>query len=537
MDRDSLDELMAQARTVAGGKNPDGVVQRIDSALAVDPEPWEAGTLLLIKSIAMQCLPDPMQAAIVGRAAFDELRKTDDVAKAAYAAAAGAVLVHRTGDVARAVDLAVEAMILLPDTDPGSPDALSATNALAQVFSALSAYDLAVEMAEHAFRGSAHLPMTVRGHYAYALATCATDACYSVEDSARGLWLTLIGDAADYLLTDDVSPVSPIIACGMWTEVAILSDDEQRARTVWDELLIDRPDDLADYPLIGDRLVPWHRLVRAAAARRWGDPAVAVALLEQAVPQLETNGETMRLARAMEERAKAYAAVGRPDRAIDDALDLVRRSRSWQTEQIGRLAGQISERADLERKRGQLIRQADLLAQEAAVDTVTGVSTRRWLEVKLNDLSRTSGPVAVIMVDLDHFKGVNDTFGHAVGDQVLGRVGTTLKSAARAGDGVARYGGEEFVVVVEQATSADAAPIAERIRRDLAELDWGRTAPGLRVTTSAGVAHGPARLVRDVLRLADSALYEAKRSGRDRVVVADGAAKTTAGRAGTYSSM
>ncbi len=522
MDPEALDRLMVQARKVAAVNDPTEIVGEIDTALEGETKPWVTGSLHLIKAIALQCVPDPAVAARSCRVAFEALRDTDDLAKTAYAAAAAAVLTHRTGDVPGTVELAVEAMTILPDTDRGAADALSATNALAQVFGALSAYGLAVDMAESAFRQSVGLRTSTRVHLAYALATCATDACHAVDDVARSRWLPLIEESADYLSTDAASPVSALVTVGVRAELALLRADDELFGSIEMALRIGDAEDLAAYPLTGDRLVPWHRLVRAAAARRWGDPTVAVDLLGLAVPQLDDLGEVTRLARALEERSRAYAALGRDALAVEDALDLVHRSRAWQMSQIGQLAEQISERAELERVRVQLLRQADLLAKEAAIDSVSGVGTRRWLEVRLNELSRSNEPVGVIMVDLDHFKKVNDDHGHATGDLVLRRIGGLLKRVIRPEDTAARYGGEEFVILVDQATSVSASLVAERIRSGLVTDDWASVAPGLSVTASIGVADGPARHVRDVLRLADTALYEAKRLGRDRIVVGQG---------------
>ena len=522
MDPAALDRLMVEARKVAAVNDPTELVDEVDAALAHETKPWVTGSLLLIKSIAMQCAPDPGIAAHSCHLAFEALRETEDIARTAYAAAAAAVLNHRTGEISRSVDLAVEAMTLLPDADSRAADTLSASNALAQVFSALSAYDLAVDMAESAYRQSVGLRTSTRVHLAYALATCATDACHAVDGVARSKWLPLIGESADYLSNEKGSPVTKLVAVGVKAELAILRADEELLGAIESDLRIGDAEDLSAYPETGDRLVPWHRLVRASVARRRGFPAVAVELLDLAVPQLDALGEVKKLARALEERSRAHADLGQDGRAVKDALDLVHRSRAWQSSQSSQLVEQISERAELERVRTQLRRQADLLAKEVAIDTVTEVGTRRWLEVRLNELSRSGDTVGVIMIDLDYFKRVNDDHGHAAGDRVLSSIGALLKQVVRPGDTVARYGGEEFVVLVGHASSSDAQLVAERIHEGLARWDWTSIAAELSVTASIGVADGPSRHVRDVLRLADAALYEAKRLGRDRIVVGQG---------------
>ncbi|TFG85349.1 MAG: GGDEF domain-containing protein, partial [Spirochaetales bacterium] len=128
---------------------------------------------------------------------------------------------------------------------------------------------------------------------------------------------------------------------------------------------------------------------------------------------------------------------------------------------------------------------------------------------------------AVVMLDIDHFKAVNDGFGHETGDQVLMAIGGILRGQFREGDAVARYGGEEFVACVASAKSSELVGLCERIRQAVGSHDWTRLASGLRVTVSVGASiHGdePASLDALISR-ADIALYQAKNQGRDRVVL------------------
>jgi len=123
------------------------------------------------------------------------------------------------------------------------------------------------------------------------------------------------------------------------------------------------------------------------------------------------------------------------------------------------------------------------------------------------------------MMDLDHFKAVNDTIGHQAGDDVLRAVADVLRSCSRESDYQARYGGEEFVMLLPQTGLSEAATLAERVRRQVAGIDAG---PGLRVTMSIGLASYPdsARDADGVLAAADAALLRAKARGRDRVCLA-----------------
>ncbi len=125
------------------------------------------------------------------------------------------------------------------------------------------------------------------------------------------------------------------------------------------------------------------------------------------------------------------------------------------------------------------------------------------------------------MFDIDHFKKVNDTYGHLAGDRVLVAVAAAARRALREGDVLVRYGGEEFVAVLPGASLDDAAQIAERIRHACADLEIQDAGAAIRVTLSAGVTSWPmipAKEELEVVRRADEALYAAKNAGRNRVV-------------------
>ncbi len=160
----------------------------------------------------------------------------------------------------------------------------------------------------------------------------------------------------------------------------------------------------------------------------------------------------------------------------------------------------------------------------AATDSLTGLPNKRvvgdTLKRMVAQAARTLTPVALILIDLDHFKDVNDRLGHPVGDQTLASVGEVLRSALRASDFAGRNGGEEFAVVLPDTDVVAAAAIAEKIRQTIADIVL--PSPEMTLTASLGLAVYPehAGTTERLERLADAALYTAKRAGRDRVEIA-----------------
>jgi diguanylate cyclase (GGDEF)-like protein len=171
-----------------------------------------------------------------------------------------------------------------------------------------------------------------------------------------------------------------------------------------------------------------------------------------------------------------------------------------------------------------------LLIAQSRSDSKTGllnVSTwEKEAETEISRSIRTGSPVSLALVDIDHFKLVNDTHGHLVGDKVLKAVAEALTNGSRDYDRAGRFGGEEFVLLLAQTTGSDAIKIAERLRSHVEGLavpvDDRPGGPVVKVTISIGVtsiARGEARELIDLLAAADSALYQAKQGGRNRVAV------------------
>ena len=165
----------------------------------------------------------------------------------------------------------------------------------------------------------------------------------------------------------------------------------------------------------------------------------------------------------------------------------------------------------------------DSLRTDVRLDPLTQVLNRRGLDRALADLEAEDAGLSVVFLDVDHFKSINDLFGHAAGDRALAALGRLLAEQVRPNDVVGRYGGEEFLVVLRDAGGDVARRVAERIRQALAETN----VPGIPhgITMSAGVAcRAPGEPLSDLVARADFALYSAKRDGRDRVSTAPPAA-------------
>jgi diguanylate cyclase (GGDEF)-like protein len=171
-------------------------------------------------------------------------------------------------------------------------------------------------------------------------------------------------------------------------------------------------------------------------------------------------------------------------------------------------------------------REAHVLAL-SKTDPLTAVLNRRAfmeiLEVEFSKARRYTTPMSFVMVDLDHFKSVNDRYGHLAGDQVLRSAAGAIKASLRASDVVARYGGEEFALLLPNTDRRGAEEVAERCRRLMRDTPVIAGQSTIVTTASMGLATFPAEgieRIEDLIARADAALYRAKENGRDRVQVA-----------------
>jgi diguanylate cyclase (GGDEF)-like protein len=169
----------------------------------------------------------------------------------------------------------------------------------------------------------------------------------------------------------------------------------------------------------------------------------------------------------------------------------------------------------------------EALIELAFTDFLTGLKTRRYFEERLDReikrAERNGNPLSVVLIDVDHFKLVNDSYGHQAGDRILREIASRLMKGRREIDTVARYGGEEFIIILPDTNLVGADTVAQRLREDIESTGFavGSSSQLAQLTISLGVASFPrdAQSKSDLLEAADVALYEAKDSGRNRVML------------------
>jgi diguanylate cyclase (GGDEF)-like protein len=224
---------------------------------------------------------------------------------------------------------------------------------------------------------------------------------------------------------------------------------------------------------------------------------------------------------------RAAAALGLDGVALHHLQKYLELERLRSVRQLRAQSDLFVTRMEAEQARLEAQRQhARARALEADVrrDQLTGLGNRREAEARWPELLKSAraeqSPLSVAMLDLDHFKQVNDRHGHAVGDQVLVALATLLQAHTRASDLAARLGGEEFLLVLRDTDAPRAAEVCERLRSCVQAHDWEAIAPDLKVTVSIGLTSAPPYDAQTLSLRADAALYRAKGAGRNCLVQA-----------------
>ncbi|MEO5964011.1 MAG: GGDEF domain-containing protein [Candidatus Limnocylindrales bacterium] len=240
------------------------------------------------------------------------------------------------------------------------------------------------------------------------------------------------------------------------------------------------------------------------------------------------DGAEQRIADRIADRLRAayglsnvVAAPLRVNGRVEGAIVLSRRTRLPWPGAAQRILDAAAVEASAALARLYSLRDAEA---RATTDALTGLPNRRYFDEYLGLLAkrrRAEDRVGALMIDIDRFKKLNDTFGHAVGDHVLREVAQAIAGAVREDDVPARFGGEEFAVLLKNPGPEIAIEVGERVRRAVNSLDLRKLGvPGVSVSVGVSVASSPDQPLEDVIDEADKALYRAKRGGRDRVVAA-----------------
>jgi diguanylate cyclase (GGDEF)-like protein len=258
-------------------------------------------------------------------------------------------------------------------------------------------------------------------------------------------------------------------------------------------------------------------LTRARCLHVLGHDEDALADLDAAEALFAAAGDLARQIGALELRSVVAEVRGDVEAALRDARLLAELVWQRHRRQVSGFMDQVWSRAGVEGQRRDLEARARMLLRFAEQDSLTSLANRRAMERFCATL-RPTEQICLVLVDVDHFKDVNDRHGHLVGDIVLREVAAVLSGSVRAMDRVARWGGEEFLIALPGGSAVLGAEAATRLRLRVEQHSWSQHAPGLRLTVSAGVSAGPAGEFETVLSRADAAVYAAKRAGRNRVI-------------------
>lgn len=289
-------------------------------------------------------------------------------------------------------------------------------------------------------------------------------------------------------------------------------------------------------PLKNDRFlvrINEERALALSALQRWQEAFAAKQEqfdLQRALDRSAASEQAARLRVQFgtERTEQANRLLREQDRRRSEAMQAAERERNLQRQVLG-LAGLVL--AILLLLAIQQYRKARQLRALALTDELTGMPNRRnivaFLDQQLAQVRRSHRSLGALLIDIDHFKRINDSFGHDAGDRALRRVAKLAAAGLRRNDRLGRFGGEEFLIVLPDAEARIAQEIAERARRSIASAVFDDVAPGLAITISVGVGIFPevANNRTAFVKRLDEALYQAKAEGRNRVVFATAADK------------
>jgi diguanylate cyclase (GGDEF)-like protein len=314
-------------------------------------------------------------------------------------------------------------------------------------------------------------------------------------------------------------PFRRIISEGNLGEILVHLGERDRSRALLDRALAEALR-LGLWPQaqrINCSLAEWALRHAAPGQAR----ALLLTMLDEADDRPLTPMTELRAQHALYQAHKAQGDTAAALQHLEKHSDLLRERI---VQQLQAQSEQFITRVEAEQSRREVERQrarAQILEADTRRDPLTGLGNRRavdhHLAALLRDTAAAGQPVTLAILDLDHFKLIDDRHGHLVGDCVLIATAQLMRECVRQADLVARIGGEEFLAVLPDADESLAREICERIRQHVAGHDWAAVAPGLAVTLSAGLASAPPYDETALATRADQALYRAKALGRNRV--------------------
>ncbi|WP_407344710.1 GGDEF domain-containing protein [Pengzhenrongella phosphoraccumulans] len=462
--------------------------------------------LRYIEGVALQEVGRHREAVTVALDLLDELEDEPDPLWRAKALALLAEASVQVSEVSRAMDALAEATWIVAHTTPGLYSHLSASMAVALALRAVYLFEQADAMlAGIETVGNLEADLFVVQEQALLSAYWATTllvvgdpaaaAPQLIRAAERALRMGRVAASAGNV---EMVARAEVIEAYAFSKLGYVGFAAGRVREASTRFRL--RDELIETNLA--------RLVLGEAATQDGDFAAARMHLGAAWKSAQRASRDIWSAAAMEAMADVDVAEHGQHPAVDLWKQLAR-------EALGRVWVERDGRFTSLQTRNQvraLTAETSRMGQAALLDPLTGLGNRRMLA---GAVDQAGDDLAAVFVDVDQFKLVNDHFSHAVGDEVLRRLAVILRAHCRADDVLVRYGGDEFVILVFGGGLA-AEEVADRLHHAVRHAPWGLIAAGLAVTVSVGVgrpvpAHG-------AIAAADSALYAAKRAGRDRVV-------------------